>query len=170
MLHDPAMRHALACGVALISVQYGLGLLTVLHLHATAGLAAGRAAVILVAAQAAGVAGRILLAALSDRMRSGRQSVLTTSLLAVVVALVLLLTRLGRSPAVAAMVFVWLGFVGIGWYGPWVALVSEAAPAGRTGFALGAAMAVNQIAIVVVPPLLGLLRDTTGSFAGRGPC
>ena len=44
-------------------------------------------------------------------------------------------------------------------------LVTEAAPAGRTGFALGLAMAVNQVAVVLVPPLLGLLRDVTGGFA-----
>ncbi|MFH8387624.1 hypothetical protein ACH4E7_43225 [Kitasatospora sp. NPDC018058] len=59
---------------------------------------------------------------------------------------------------------VWLGFFGFGWYGPWVAYVTEAAPPGRTGFALGLAMSVNQIAIVTVPPVLGLLVDLTGSF------
>ncbi|MGK5683577.1 MFS transporter [Actinoplanes sp. URMC 104] len=164
LLRDPAMRRALACGVSLICVQTGLGLLTVLHLHEQAGLSPGRAAAVLVAAQAAGVAGRILLAALSDRARTSRQSVVTGSLLAVAGALVVLVTPAGGSPVAAAAVFVWLGFFGIGWYGPWVALVTEAAPAGRTGFALGLAMAVNQVAIVLVPPLLGLLRDTTGGF------
>jgi hypothetical protein len=42
-----------------------------------------------------------------------------------------LLTPAGREPAVAAGVFVWLGFFGFGWYGPWVAHVTEAAPPGR---------------------------------------
>jgi hypothetical protein len=41
---------------------------------------------------------------------------------------------------------------------------TEAAPPGRTGFALGPAMSVNQIAIITVPPSLGLLVDVTGSF------
>ncbi|WP_406016109.1 MFS transporter [Streptomyces sp. NBC_00984] len=57
-----------------------------------------------------------------------------------------------------------LGFFGFGWYGPWLAYVTESAPPGRTGFALGLAMSVNQIAIVVVPPALGLLKDVTHSF------
>jgi predicted MFS family arabinose efflux permease len=165
LLRDPAMVLALLCGVGLISVQCGVGLLTVLHLHEAASLPPGRAALILVAAQAAGVVGRIGLAAWSDRARSDRQGVVTLSMLAVIGALALLVSPAGRSPVTACVAFVWLGFWGIGWYGPWVALVTEAAPGSRTGFALGLAMAVNQVAIVVVPPLLGLLRDVTGGFA-----
>ncbi|WP_306209616.1 MFS transporter [Actinoplanes sp. RD1] len=165
LLRDPVLLRALACGVALIAVQCGIGLLTVLHLHEKADLSPGRAALVLVAAQGAGVAGRILLAAISDRRRrNGRQGVVTVSLVAVLAALVLLMTPAGWSPVVAGAAFVWLGFFGIGWYGPWVALVTEAAPAGRTGFALGLAMAVNQVVIVLVPPVLGLLRDTSGGF------
>ena len=166
LVKDPALRRALLGGVSLISVQCGIGLLTVLHLHEVAALTPGRAVAILVAAQGAGVAGRIGLAAVSDRAGSRRQDVVTVSLLAVVVALAVLITPAGRSPAVACVVFVWLGFFGIGWYGPWVALVSEVAPPGRAGFTLGLAMTVNQVAIVLVPPLLGLLRDVTGGFAG----
>jgi sugar phosphate permease len=158
-------RRVLLCGVCLISVQVGVGLLTVLHLHEVASMPVGRAALVLVVAQGAGVAGRIVLAAVSDRARTSRQSVVTAGLIAVLVALVLLLTPVGGSPVAAGAVFVWLGFFGIGWYGPWVALVTEQAPPGRTGFALGLAMSVNQVAIVVVPPLLGLLRDVTGGFA-----
>ncbi|MFJ9692850.1 hypothetical protein [Kitasatospora sp. NPDC101183] len=65
----------------------------------------------------------------------------------------------------ACPLFVLLGFVGIGWYGPWVAHVAESAPAGRTGSALGLAMAANQVVVVLAPPLLGWLRDATGGFA-----
>jgi predicted MFS family arabinose efflux permease len=165
LLKDPALRRALLSGVSLISVQCGIGLLTVLHLHDVASMSPGRAALILVASQGAGVAGRILLAAYSDRARATRQGVVTTSLLAVIAALALLVTPIGAAPVTACVLFVWLGFFGIGWYGPWVALVTEAAPASRTGFALGLAMAVNQVAIVLVPPALGLLRDVTGGFA-----
>ncbi|MFF9645340.1 MFS transporter [Kitasatospora aureofaciens] len=78
-----------------------------------------------------------------------------------------LFTALYRRPpiAVAALLFAWLGFFGIGWYGPWVAHPAESAPPGRTGFALGPVMAVNQLAVIRVPPSLGLLRDTAHSFA-----
>lgn len=73
-------------------------------------------------------------------------------------------TPIGRSPVAACLLFVWLGFFGIGWYSPWVAYAAESAPPDRTGFALGLAMAVNQVAVILAPPVLGLLTDLTGSF------
>ncbi len=60
--------------------------------------------------------------------------------------------------------FGWLGFFGIGWYGPWVAHAAESAPEGSTGLALGLTMAANQIAVIAAPPILGLLTDVTGGF------
>ncbi len=164
MLREPSTVKIMLSGTSLVSVQCGVGMLTVLHLHRTASVGAGTAALILVASQAAGVAGRICLAAWSDRSRSGRCAVVLVCMVAVLAGLTVLMTPAGRSPAVASGVFVWLGFFGFGWYGPWVAYVTEAAPPGRTGFALGLAMSVNQIAIIGVPPLLGLLADLTGSF------
>lgn len=164
MLREPAMVRIVVSGSSLISVQYGAGVLTVLYLHETASVGPGTAALVLVAVQGAGVIGRIALAAWSDRGRSGRYASLVLCMAAVIAAMAVLMTPLGRSPAVAGCTLVWLGFFGFGWYGPWVAHVTETAPPDRTGFALGLAMSVNQIAIVVMPPVLGLLKDLTGSF------
>jgi hypothetical protein len=36
-----------------------------------------------------------------------------------------------------------LGFLGLGWYGPWVAYLAETAPAGKVGLTLGVPMALN---------------------------
>ncbi|MWA09209.1 MFS transporter [Streptomyces sp. BA2] len=165
MLREPSMVRIMLTGSSLISVQCGVGILTVLYLHETASVGAGTAALVLVAVQGAGVVGRIVLAAWSDRARSGRYGSLVLSMAAVLAAMTVLMTPLGRSPAVACCTLVWLGFFGFGWYGPWVAYVTESAPPDRTGFALGLAMSVNQIAIVVMPPVLGLLKDLTDSFA-----
>ncbi|MEU6625126.1 MFS transporter [Streptomyces litmocidini] len=164
MLREPSTVKIMLSGTSLISVQYGVGVLTVLHLHQTSSVDAGTAALVLTASQVAGVAGRICLAAWSDQIRSGRYAVVLVCMVAVIAGLAVLMTPAGRSPLVASGVFVWLGFFGFGWYGPWVAYVTEAAPPGKTGFALGLAMSVNQIAIVTVPPVLGLLVDLTGSF------
>ncbi|WP_328476185.1 MFS transporter [Actinoplanes sp. NBC_00393] len=164
VVRSPALIRATLCGISLVSVHCGIGLLTVLHLHEVAGMTAGAAASVLVGVQIAGMTGRIVLAACSDRTRS-RQSVVTVSMLAIVAGLALLVTPAGRIPVTASLVFVWLGFFGIGWIGPWIAQVTEAAPPGRTGFVLGLVMAVNQAAIVIVPPVLGALRDVTGGFA-----
>ncbi|MFF4341373.1 MFS transporter [Kitasatospora sp. NPDC001540] len=164
MLREPSTVKIMLSGTSLISVQYGVGILTVLHLHQASSVSAGQAALVLVASQGAGVAGRICLAAWSDRSGSGRYAIVLVCMVAVIAGLVVLMTPAGRAPVVASGVFVWLGFFGFGWYGPWVAHVTEAAPPGKTGFALGLAMSVNQIAIVTVPPVLGLLVDLTGSF------
>jgi predicted MFS family arabinose efflux permease len=164
MLREPSTVKIMLSGTSLISVQCGVGILTVLHLHQVASVGAGQAALILVASQGAGVAGRICLAAWSDRARSGRYVIVLVCMVAVIAGLAVLMTPGGRAPVVASAVFVWLGFFGFGWYGPWVAYVTEAAPPGKTGFALGLAMSVNQIAIITVPPVLGLLVDLTGSF------
>ncbi|MEU5954756.1 MFS transporter [Streptomyces sp. NPDC047525] len=164
MLREPSMVRIMLTGTSLISVQYGVGILTVLHLHETASLAAGPAALVLVAVQGAGVVGRIALAAWSDRSAYGRYGSLVLCMAAVLMGMAVLMTPLGRSAAIACCTLVWLGFFGFGWYGPWVTYVSESAPPDRTGFALGLAMSVNQIAIVAMPPVLGLLKDLSGSF------
>ncbi|MFE6158197.1 MFS transporter [Streptomyces sp. NPDC056486] len=164
MLREPYMAQIMLSGTSLISVQCGVGILTVLYLHETASVGAGPAALVLVAVQGAGVVGRIALAAWSDRGGSGRQGSLVLCMAAVLVGMAVLMTPLGRSPAIACCTLVWLGFFGFGWYGPWVTHVTESAPPDRVGFALGLAMSVNQIAIVVMPPVLGLLKDLSDSF------
>ncbi|MEU9891463.1 MFS transporter [Sphaerisporangium sp. NPDC051011] len=164
LLREPSMMRIILSGMSLVSVHSGVGVLTVLHLHEVASVGAGQAALVLVATQGAGVAGRICLAAWSDRSRSGRYAWVVSCMVAVTMGMTALTTPLGRSPAAACLLFIWLGFFGIGWYGPWVAYLAESAPPGRTGFALGSAMAVNQVAVVSAPPALGLLKDLTGGF------
>ncbi|MET9661368.1 MFS transporter [Streptomyces sp. NPDC006510] len=158
------MTKIMLSGASLVSVQCGIGILPVLYLHETASVGAGTAALVLVVAQGAGVVGRIGLAGWSDRSSSGRYVSVMTCMVAVITGMAVLMTPLGRSPLIACCVLVWLGLFGFGWYGPWVAYVAESAPPSRTGFALGLAMSVNQVAIVVVPPVLGLLKDLTHSF------
>nr|WP_042198843.1 MFS transporter [Kibdelosporangium sp. MJ126-NF4]CEL23539.1 Major facilitator family transporter [Kibdelosporangium sp. MJ126-NF4]CTQ89153.1 Major facilitator family transporter [Kibdelosporangium sp. MJ126-NF4] len=164
MLREPFMVKIILSGVCMVSVHSGIGVFTVLYLHETASLGAGSAALVLVATQAAGAVGRVGLAAWSDRCRSGRYSVVMTCMAAVSVGMAVLMTPWGQVPAVACLLFVWLGFFGIGWYGPWITCLVESAPPGRTGSALGTAMAVTQIAIILVPPALGMLKDVTHSF------
>jgi MFS family permease len=55
---------------------------------------------------------------------------------------------------------VWTGFFGFGWYGPWVSYIADTAPKDK----LGLAMTANQLAVVVIVPLIGLSRDLFGSY------
>jgi sugar phosphate permease len=164
MLKEPTMRNIVLSGISLISVQYGILIFTVLYLHDTLALSITVAASLLFLAQAAGVAGRILLAAWSDRSSSGRYLPVLVCMVGVIVGLLLLIWMPMRSPLLVGSLVAWLGFFGFGWYGPWVAYVAESAPPEKTGFALGFAMAINQVAIVLAPPTLGLLRDWTHSY------
>ncbi|MEV7028333.1 MFS transporter, partial [Kitasatospora sp. NPDC093558] len=125
---------------------------------------AASAASVLVGVQIAGGLGRVVLAAWSDRSRHGRFRTVAGSMTAVIAGTALLMTPAGHVPAVAVVDFLWLGFFGIGWYGPWVAHLSESAPPDRAGFTLGAVMAVNQIAVIASPPLLGLISDLTHGY------
>jgi sugar phosphate permease len=164
MLREPSMRNIVASGVSLISVQYGVLVFTALYLHDTLGITITQAAVFLFIAQCAGVAGRILLAAWSDRCRLGRYFPVLVCMVAVIAGLLVLIAEPSASPLFLGGLFAYLGFFSFGWYGPWVAYVAESAPPDKTGFALGLAMAINQVAIVSAPPLLGLLVDTTNSY------
>ncbi|MFJ3794046.1 MFS transporter [Kitasatospora sp. NPDC090091] len=164
-VRDPAMARIMLSGTSLVAVQSGVLVLTVLHLHDTAGLGPGAAALVLVAAQGAGAVGRISLAAWSDRRTSGRYATVMACMAAATAATAALATPLGHSAVAACLLLVGLGFFGLGWYGPWVTYVAESAPPERTGFALGLAMAVNQVAVIAAPPVLGLLRDATHGFA-----
>ncbi|TVP53261.1 MAG: MFS transporter [Halomonas sp.] len=163
MIREPAMKQIMASGISLISVQYGILIFTVLYLHSRLQMEVLQAATLLFVAQGAGVAGRILLAAWSDRCRS-RYFPVMVCMVAVIVGLLVLVWLPLHSTFMLGCLMGWLGFFGFGWYGPWVAYVAESAPADKTGFVLGLAMAINQLAIVSVPPLLGWMLDITGSF------
>jgi len=76
----------------------------------------------------------------------------------------------GASTPVLAALAIWLGFFGFGWYGPWIALVSEAAPPGQIGFMIGLAMAINQLAVVTAPPIFGWLRIFRELTSSGGAC
>ncbi|PAU77612.1 MFS transporter [Halomonas salipaludis] len=163
MIREPAMKQIMASGISLISVQYGILVFTVLYLHSRLQMDVLQAATLLFVAQAAGVVGRIALAAWSDRCRS-RYFPVIVCMAAVIVGLGVLVWLPLSSPFMLGCLMAWLGFFGFGWYGPWVAYVAESAPPDKTGFVLGLAMAINQVAIVSVPPLLGWMLDMSGSF------
>ena len=103
MITDPAMKNIVCSGVALISVQYGILVFTVLYLHETLEIGIGMAATLLFVAQGSGVAGRILLAAWSDRCRAGRYFPVMVCLGAVILGLLAL--RLEERGSAYAAIF-----------------------------------------------------------------
>lgn len=161
----PRLPRIVLPGVTLVSVQFAVTVYLPLDLRDRFQIPVETGVKILFAAQFAGALARIVLAAWSDRSRRGRFFPLAVSMAAVVLGLAAYIAAPGAPLWLVTGVAAWLGFFGFGWYGPWIALVSEAAPRGAIGFMIGLAMAINQIFVVLVPPAFGALRDATGSFA-----
>ena len=96
---------------------------------------------------------------------------MVVSILAVAGGMLILALLPSQMPWPSLIVIAaWLGFFGLGWYGPWVAFVADASPPESVGLALGTAMAINQVVIVAAPPLLGLLHDLTGGYVAVWGC
>ncbi len=161
----PRLPRIVWSGVALVSVQFAITVYLPLDLRDRFGIPAETGVKLLFGAQFAGAFARILLAAWSDRSRRGRFFPLAMSMGAIALGLAAYIAAPGAPLWLVAGIAAWLGFFGFGWYGPWIALVSEAAPRGAIGFMIGLAMAINQIFVVLVPPAFGALRDATGTFA-----
>lgn len=152
-------------GVTLVSVQFCVTVYLPLDLRERFAIPVETGVKVLFAAQFAGAVGRILLAAWSDRSARGRGFPLGFSMAAVVLGVAAYVVAPGAPLWLVTLIAVWLGFFGFGWYGPWIAMVAEAAPSGRIGFMIGLAMAINQIFVAGTPPAFGALRDATGSYA-----
>ncbi len=171
LLRQSWMRNAMIAGLALVSAQYAILTWLMLYLRDHAHIALTRGAWFLALAQAAGVAGRVGLAAWSDRAPARRFRLLSLCMIAVAGGFVVLLLVPPQTPEPAlALLAAWLGFFGLGWYGPWVAYLADTAPPDQVGLTLGAAMAINQLGIIGAPPLLGLVHDLTGGYTALWAC
>lgn len=165
MATDPTMRNIMLSGASLTASQYAISVFLVLYLHTSLGLDGFVATTMFFVVLGAGIAGRIVLAAWSDRCKAGRYYPVLVCLAAVTVVLILLPILKTTNLVVVSIFMAVTGFFAYGWYGPWVAYIAETAPADRKGFALGMAMTANQISVVLVPPIIGLSRDSLGTFA-----
>ena len=171
LLRQPWLRNATIAGLALVSAQYAILTWLMLYLRDHSHIALTRGAWFLSLAQLAGAAGRVGLAAWSDRAPAARFRLLWLCMIAVAAGFVVLLLIPPQIPEAAlALLAGWLGFFGLGWYGPWVAYLADTAPADKVGLTLGAAMAINQLGIIGAPPLLGLVHDLTGGYTALWAC
>ena len=171
LMRQPWLRNATIAGLALVSAQYAILTWLMLYLRDHSHIALTRGAWFLSLAQLAGAAGRVGLAAWSDRIPASRFRLLGLCMMAVAAGFVVLLLLPEQIPEAAlALLSAWLGFFGLGWYGPWVAFLADTAPAGKVGLTLGAAMSINQLGIIGAPPLLGLVHDLTGGYTALWAC
>ncbi|WP_060494491.1 MFS transporter [Pseudomonas sp. NBRC 111140] len=165
MVTEPAMRKIMVSGASLTASQYAISVFLVLYLYTSVGLDRSTATMMFFVVLGAGIVGRVVLAAWSDNCESGRYYPVMTCLGAVAAILMLLPFLNTKNLLMLSVFMAFTGFFAYGWYGPWVAYIAETAPADRKGFALGMAMTANQLSVVLIPPIIGLSRDSLGTYA-----
>ncbi|MDX6655188.1 MAG: hypothetical protein QOH18_2829 [Solirubrobacterales bacterium] len=141
-----------------------------LYLKEAHGYRLAAAGISLAVTMAAGTAGRLLWAVISDRYFAVRRAagLRLNAVLSMIgmTGLALLPSGMTIWPCVALV-----GFANIGWNGVYMTLVAETAPSGRIGRVSGSSLRVVFAGAVVVPPLLGVVADTAGwTAAWLGAC
>lgn len=132
--------------------------------HESIGLSIVSAGIFLGLLQAGGIAGRILLGMLSDRLGKRKPALVLAGVGAACTCAVLGLMSDGAPLAALGVASAALGFLLLGWNGIYVAYLSEATPPGSAATAVGAGLTVTNLGSLTVPPLFGLLVDVSGSY------
>lgn len=117
----------------------------------------------LAVALAAGVLGRIVWGAVSDRFFQSHATALAMAGLGSATGFALLV--IGTGPTLWASIVV-VGFCGVGWNGVYLALVADRATLSTLGRATGSALLFLYAGVVVLPPLFGALFEAVDSWPG----
>jgi MFS family permease len=160
----PALPRLTYIGFALATAQGCMIGFYVTYLVADIGIALTNAGIAFAVMQGTGVAGRILIGWLADRIGSATRTLIW--LAAASTAAVLL---------IAATVPVWpwwavLGSAGIAglaatsWNGVFLAELAHVAPPGKIGEATAGASLLTFVGYVLGPALFAMIVDTTGSY------
>jgi sugar phosphate permease len=163
---DRNTRFAIAWAVIFIGGQYAIVTYLILSLTNNVGLSLGGAAALLAVAQFGGMAGRVWWGMFSDGPLEGRRKPALQWITAGGICSAGALAAMPRGAPLPLLVPVAAvaGISLIGWQGIWASLVSELAPQHAIGTAVGYGLTFTNVAIVVWPPVLGLVADAAGSF------
>jgi MFS family permease len=155
-------------GALLTLGQFTLLTYLAIFLKETQGVPVTVSASLLVAAQIAGAAGRILWGVGSDRLfgQRRRPALIWANGFSAAGALVLGWLPAGTPVWLIAIVVVAYAFNTLGWHGNWIALLAETAGPLRQGRTIGVALSIMYPGIIALPPLFGWLVDRTHSWPG----
>ena len=155
-----------AAGALLPLGQFALLTYLALYLQETQSIPVTMTATLLVGAQIAGAAGRIVWGIWSDRwFRQQRKPALVwANTLAAGGSLVLGWLPHGVPFWIISIVVLVYAFNTIGWHGSWIAMLAESAGPDKQGRTLGMAMTLMYPGIIALPPLFGVLVDYTHSW------
>lgn len=164
VLAAPGLRRLALASLAFSAMQLCFGAFVVTFLSERVGLTLVAAGGVMAAAQAAGIAARILWGWVADRFLSARQLLLLLGLvMAGAGAAIGLVTASWPLAAIVAASLV-LGASALGWNGVYLAEVARLAPADAVGAATGGALSLTFLGVVIGPPLFSAVVAATGSY------
>ncbi|MCI0765251.1 MFS transporter [Bacillus sp. TL12] len=111
-----------------------------------------------------GMLGRIVLAAISDFFYKGnrRRPLLISVFVTCMCIFILILNIDNLSVWSLFLLGGLLGFFGIGWFSLFMVEIAETAKQDSVGMTISFALTLNQIAIMLAPPIFGLIVDVKG--------
>ncbi len=153
-------------GVGMISAQFAFSLYIVLFAHERLGLDVVSSGALLALAQGVAIGARIGWGWLSDRVFGGdrRPAMAIIAAICGVSSFWLASLQPGVPFWLVVLPVLTMGISAIGWNGLYITSISELAGVQAAGTALGVSMTVSQSAVIVVPPLFGLLADAAGAY------
>jgi fucose permease len=160
---EPGRRPTWVFGFAMAGVQLSFAGYITLYLVEARGFSATNAGVALSVAFAAACAGRIGWGWLSDRFFTSRATTLVLVSSTSVVALTAM--AVGVDGLTLWVTIAMLGLCSIGWNGAYMALITDGATGGGLGCATGRGLTATYAGNVMLPPLLGAVKDLTDSWA-----
>jgi MFS family permease len=164
-LGDPTLRCLAFCSFFFAALQLCLITFLVTYLTLNVGISLVAAGLMLAAAQAGGVVGRIAWGVIADRW--GRP-MYVLGLLAIAMGAAAVAT--GRftsqwSTISVALACVAFGATAIGWNGVYLAQVARLAPPGKAGDATGGALVFTYAGVLFGPPAFTFLIEWGMSYA-----
>lgn len=163
ILLEPEIGRISLLGAVLVAVQTFILVFWILLLHNQGKISLPRATSYLIWVQMFGVIGRVFLSFMGGRIKNGYNKILLIIMIVLIITLLnVIYISANSSHYLIYLISGILGFCGFGWYGPWVILLSNKSR--FLGATLSASMALNQIAIVITPVIIGKVLDASHHY------
>jgi MFS family permease len=152
--------------VILVVSQFSIVTYLILFLVETLNYPLILASSLLAAAQLTGVFGRIIWGMISDKFFQGsrKKVLMLITMVSGGMSFSMSLITFNSPVWLVGLVIALIGFSAIGWNGLFITLISELVDQEHAGTAVGLAMTITQVGIILGPPLFGLVVDLTSSY------
>jgi MFS family permease len=168
LLFNTSFLSASIISVVLVASQFTIVTYMILYLVEDISLSLIWGGTILAVTQFSGAAGRIIWGIVSDRVFKGNRKKVLLIIAVMIASMITLLAFLTNGSSILWIILIvaLLGFSAIGWNGLYITMISELVPDNQGGAAVGLALTITQIGVVIGPPLFGFTVDIINSYQG----